>query len=149
MRRIFLRGVPDEAGQLRLGVRYAAADAAARIGGDLSDVVTTAGALRLIVGDVQGKGLDAVHAAAVVLGAFREWAYDAGSLTEIAAHLELSLARQTGGGSSSPRSWLRYPRSATRRPSSIAATRHHCCSTAPGRGSLSHRRQIRRSGWPS
>jgi serine phosphatase RsbU (regulator of sigma subunit) len=98
MRRIFLRGVPDEAGQLRLGVRYAAADTAARIGGDLYDVVTTAGALRLIVGDVQGKGLDAVHAAAVVLGAFRESAYDAGALTEIAAHLELSLARQTGGG---------------------------------------------------
>jgi serine phosphatase RsbU (regulator of sigma subunit) len=98
MRRIFLRGVPDEAGQLRLGVRYAAADAAARIGGDLYDVVTTAGALRLIVGDVQGKGLGAVNAAAVILGTFRASAYDAGSLTEIAEQLELSLARQAPGG---------------------------------------------------
>jgi len=98
MRRVFLRPVPAEAGHLRLGVRYAAADVAARIGGDLYDVVTTAGALRLIVGDVQGKGLGAVHAAAVVLGAFRESAYDAQSLTEIARHLELSLGRQAPDG---------------------------------------------------
>jgi serine phosphatase RsbU (regulator of sigma subunit) len=97
MRRVFLRPAPAEAGRLRLGVRYVAADAAARIGGDLYDVVTTAGTLRLIVGDVQGKGLDAVHTAAVVLGAFREWAYDAGSLTEIADRLELGLARQAPG----------------------------------------------------
>ena len=46
MRRVFLRPVPGEAGRLRLGVRYVAADAAARIGGDLYDVVTTAGATR-------------------------------------------------------------------------------------------------------
>jgi serine phosphatase RsbU (regulator of sigma subunit) len=98
MRRIILRPVPAEVGRLRLGVRYVAADAAARIGGDLYDVVTTAGTLRLIVGDVQGKGLGAVHAAAVVLGAFRESAYDAGSLTEIADRLELSLARQAPDG---------------------------------------------------
>jgi serine phosphatase RsbU (regulator of sigma subunit) len=97
MRRVFLRPVPAEAGQLRLGVRYVAADAAAGIGGDLYDVVTTPGTLRLIVGDVQGKGLGAVHTAAVVLGAFRESAHDAGSLAEIADQLELSLARQAGG----------------------------------------------------
>jgi serine phosphatase RsbU (regulator of sigma subunit) len=98
MRRVFLREVPAEAGQLRLGVRYTAANAAARIGGDLYDVVTTTSAVRLIVGDVQGKGLGAVHAAAVVLGAFRESAYDAGSLAEIAGRLELSLARQAPEG---------------------------------------------------
>lgn len=98
MRRVFLRPVPAESGRLRLGVRYVAADAAAGIGGDLYDVVATAGTLRLIVGDVQGKGLDAVQTAAVVLGAFRESAYDARSLTEIADHLELSLARQAPGG---------------------------------------------------
>jgi serine phosphatase RsbU (regulator of sigma subunit) len=97
MRRVFLRPVPAEAGHLRLDARYAAADVAAGIGGDLYDVVTTPRALRLIVGDVQGKGLGAVNAAAIVLGAFRESAYDAQSLTEIAARLELSLARQAPG----------------------------------------------------
>ena len=97
MRRVFLRPVPGQAGPLRLGVRHVAADAAAGIGGDLYDVVATAGSLRLIVGDVQGKGLGAVHTAAVVLGAFRESAYDAGSLAEIADRLELSLARQVPG----------------------------------------------------
>jgi serine phosphatase RsbU (regulator of sigma subunit) len=98
MQRVFLRQVPAEAGRLRLGVRYVAGDAAARIGGDLYDVVRTAGTLRLIVGDVQGKGLGAVHDAAVVLGAFRESAYDARSLTEVADRLELSLARQAPSG---------------------------------------------------
>jgi len=98
MRRVFLRPVPGEAGQLRLGARYSAADVAARIGGDLYDVVATAGVVRLIVGDVQGKGLGAVHAAAVVLGAFRSSVYDARSLAEIADHLELSLARQAPDG---------------------------------------------------
>lgn len=97
VRRVFLREVPAEAGQLRLGVRYAAADAAARIGGDLYDVVATTGAVRLIVGDVQGKGLGAVHAAGIVLGAFRASAYDARSLSEIADQLELSLSRQAPG----------------------------------------------------
>lgn len=96
-RRVLLREIPVQAGQWRLGVRYVAADAAARIGGDLYDVVPAAGALRLIVGDVQGKGLNAVHTAAVVLGAFRESAYDASCLTEIADRLELSLARQASG----------------------------------------------------
>jgi serine phosphatase RsbU (regulator of sigma subunit) len=98
MQRIFLRPVPAQAGRLRLGVRYVAAEAAAGIGGDLYDVATTAGTLRLIVGDVQGKGLGAVHTASVVLAAFRESAYDAGSLAEIADQLELSLARQVPGG---------------------------------------------------
>ncbi|HUN38084.1 MAG TPA: PP2C family protein-serine/threonine phosphatase [Trebonia sp.] len=98
MRQIFLQPVPAKAGPLRLGVRYASADAAARIGGDLYDVVATAGVVRLIVGDVQGKGLGAVQAAGVVLSAFRYSAYDAASLAEIADHLELSLARQAPDG---------------------------------------------------
>jgi serine phosphatase RsbU (regulator of sigma subunit) len=43
---------------------------------------------------VQGKGLAAVQTAALVLGAFREAAYDAAGLTEIAAQVECSLLRQ-------------------------------------------------------
>jgi serine phosphatase RsbU (regulator of sigma subunit) len=50
--------------------------------------------LRLIIGDVQGKGLSAVQTAATVLGSFRETAYDAPDLAAIAHRIEISLARQ-------------------------------------------------------
>jgi serine phosphatase RsbU (regulator of sigma subunit) len=44
---------------------------------------------------VQGKGLAAVRTAAVVLGAFREAAFDEADLAAIAARIEVSLKYQT------------------------------------------------------
>lgn len=87
-------GVPPRAGRFSFAVRYKSAAPAARIGGDLYEVVVTGETVRLIVADVQGKGLAAVQTAAVVLGAFREAAYEASDLAEIAARMELSLERQ-------------------------------------------------------
>ena len=86
--------VPREVSQVRLAVRYMSAASHARIGGDLYEVVTGRYGTRLIVGDVQGKGLIAVKTAAAVLGAFRETAHDAAGLPVIADRIELSLARQ-------------------------------------------------------
>jgi serine phosphatase RsbU (regulator of sigma subunit) len=57
-------------------------------------VVPALDGCRLIIGDVQGKGLIAVKTAAAVLGAFRECAHDAADLTVIAERIELSLSRQ-------------------------------------------------------
>jgi serine phosphatase RsbU (regulator of sigma subunit) len=96
--RVLLRQVPREVGQLRIAVRYISAAAAARIGGDLYDVVARAGSARLIVADVQGKGLAAVQTAAVVLAAFRESVYDEPDLAAIAAHIERSLDQQAANG---------------------------------------------------
>jgi uncharacterized membrane protein len=93
--RVLLRPVPSEIGPVQLAVRYVSASASARIGGDLYEVVVAAGGMvRLIVGDVQGKGLAAVQTAATVLGAFREAAHDAPDLVRLAARIELSLQRQ-------------------------------------------------------
>jgi serine phosphatase RsbU (regulator of sigma subunit) len=92
---VLLRPVPREAPPLEIAVRYISASAAARIGGDLYEVVSTPQGVRFIIGDVQGKGLPAVGTAAVVLGAFREAAYDAPGLADIAARIELSLLHQT------------------------------------------------------
>ena len=92
--RVLLRPVPTGAGQVDVAVRYISAAAAARIGGDLYEVVVAGEDVRLIVADVQGKGLAAVQTASVVLGAFREAAYDAPDLGEIVARIELSLERQ-------------------------------------------------------
>ncbi|HEV2378140.1 MAG TPA: PP2C family protein-serine/threonine phosphatase [Streptosporangiaceae bacterium] len=94
---VLLRPVPQELGPLGLAVRYISASVGARIGGDLYETVTTSGGLRLIIGDVQGKGLPAVQTAATVLGSFRECAYEATSLAVIAERIETSLARQAMG----------------------------------------------------
>jgi len=91
---VLLRPVPDQTPPLEIAVRYVSASAAARIGGDLYEVISTPRHVRFILGDVQGKGLKAVRTAAVVLGAFREAAFDAAALTEIAARIELSLHHQ-------------------------------------------------------
>jgi serine phosphatase RsbU (regulator of sigma subunit) len=96
--RVLLHQVPRQVGQVQIAMRYISAAAAARIGGDLYDVVSVAGAARLIVADVQGKGLAAVQTAAVVLAAFRESAYDEPDLAAIAAHIERSLEHQAPGG---------------------------------------------------
>jgi len=51
-----------------------------------------------VVGDVRGKGLAAVQTSAVVLGAFREAAYDEGGLEHVAARVDTSVSRQVGEG---------------------------------------------------
>ncbi|MFE6775652.1 PP2C family protein-serine/threonine phosphatase [Streptomyces sp. NPDC057702] len=91
--RVLLRPVPFAAGPLRVAVSYTSAMAEARIGGDLYEVVATPYGVRTIVGDVQGKGLEAVETAAVVLGAFREAAYDEPALTGVGDRLEHALDR--------------------------------------------------------
>jgi hypothetical protein len=91
---VLLRPVPQQVGDVMLSVRYMSAASGARIGGDLYEAVTTRAGLRLIIGDVQGKGLPAVQTAATVLGAFREAAHDAAGLDVITDRIEASLARQ-------------------------------------------------------
>lgn len=95
--RVLLRPVPRSAGHLRVAVSYTSAVAEARIGGDLYEVVASPGGVRAIVGDVQGKGLEAVETAAVVLGAFREAAHDEPDLRSVGARLERVADRELQG----------------------------------------------------
>ncbi|MFJ8073763.1 PP2C family protein-serine/threonine phosphatase [Streptomyces sp. NPDC096176] len=95
--RVLLRPVPRSAGHLRVVVSYTSAVAEARIGGDLYEVVASPGGVRVIVGDVQGKGLEAVETAALVLGAFREAAYDERDLRSVGARLERVADRELQG----------------------------------------------------
>ncbi|MEU9731484.1 PP2C family protein-serine/threonine phosphatase [Streptomyces sp. NPDC048002] len=95
--RVLLRPVPLTAGPLQVAVSYTSAVAEARIGGDLYEVVASPHGVRVIVGDVQGKGLAAVETAAVVLGAFREAAYDEPELVGLGERLERSVARELEG----------------------------------------------------
>ncbi|MFJ9736725.1 PP2C family protein-serine/threonine phosphatase [Streptomyces sp. NPDC101166] len=92
-----LKPVPEVVGPFRAAVRYSAAAAEARIGGDLYALVPTPYGVRLIVGDVRGKGLPAVGTAALVVGVFREAAYDEPDLLAVVGRIERSLARNLGG----------------------------------------------------
>ncbi len=93
---VLLRPVPGQVGSVTTAVRYLSASTGARVGGDLYEVVATPDRVRLIVGDVEGKGLPAIKSAAVVLGVFREAAHDDIDLAGIAARIEASLARELG-----------------------------------------------------
>ncbi|MEV8088301.1 PP2C family protein-serine/threonine phosphatase [Streptomyces nigra] len=91
-----LQPVPSTVGPFQVAVRYSAAAAEARIGGDLYALVSTPYGVRLIVGDVRGKGLPAVGTAALVVGVFREAAHDEPDLLDVVARIERSLARNLG-----------------------------------------------------
>jgi hypothetical protein len=95
--RVLLRPVPRDAGQLRAAVSYTSAVTEARIGGDLYEVVPSPEGVRVIIGDVQGKGLDAVETAAVVLGAFREAAYDEKTLEGVGERVQRAADRTLSG----------------------------------------------------
>lgn len=84
----------DRIGGLHVAARYEAAQADEFVGGDLFAVADTPQGVRLVLGDVRGKGLDAVEAVAVVIGAFREAAEQERSLEGVAQRLERALARE-------------------------------------------------------
>ncbi|WP_372411103.1 PP2C family protein-serine/threonine phosphatase [Streptomyces luteireticuli] len=92
-----LRPVPERIGGLRVAVRYLAAAADARVGGDLYEVLETPCGARLIIGDVRGKGLPAVETAADVLGTFREAAQVEAGLGDVARRLDAAVRRRGGG----------------------------------------------------
>ncbi|GAA2991811.1 PP2C family protein-serine/threonine phosphatase [Kitasatospora albolonga] len=84
---------PDHLGPLRIAVRYQAAQSQAHIGGDFYAVQDTPHGIRLLIGDVRGKGLGAVAAVSVLLGAFREAAEQAADLPALAEQLDHALNR--------------------------------------------------------
>src|SRR6185437_6012037 len=95
--RAVLRPLPPRLGPLGLDVVYVAAAAEAKVGGDLYEAVATVGhGIRVIMGDVRGKGLGAVELATDVLGMFREQAHEACTLGELASRLDAGLGRGLG-----------------------------------------------------
>ncbi|WP_392544278.1 PP2C family protein-serine/threonine phosphatase [Oryzobacter telluris] len=87
--RALLRAMPAAVGPVGFAARYVSATEEARIGGDLYEVVSTPFGTRAIVGDVRGKGLEAVQLAATVLGAFRRAAYSVEDLAGLARELDV------------------------------------------------------------
>lgn len=86
-----LRPLPRRAGPVSIASAYRAADVGTPVGGDLYAVARTAGATRLLIGDVRGKGLGSIGDTELVLGAFRAIAHRRIPLPELVASLEGSV----------------------------------------------------------
>ncbi|MFD7922670.1 PP2C family protein-serine/threonine phosphatase [Streptomyces sp. NPDC059740] len=89
--RAVLPDPPERLGGLRIAAWYVPADREALIGGDLYLVQDTPFGLRVLIGDVRGKGLGAVAAVSMNLGAFRYAADHAPDLPQLVEAMEAAL----------------------------------------------------------
>jgi serine phosphatase RsbU (regulator of sigma subunit) len=86
--RAILAPPPARIGPVTLSARYLSAAQEAQVGGDLYEVVAGPSSVRLLVGDVRGKGLSAVRTATVVLGEFRAAAAGDGDVAHVAREID-------------------------------------------------------------
>ncbi|MGV9210534.1 PP2C family protein-serine/threonine phosphatase [Micromonospora sp. RB23] len=91
-----LRPLGPQIGMLSVAGRYISSTATAEIGGDLYEAIDTPYGVRMIIGDVRGKGLDAVRLASIVLGSYRHVAYERADLRAVVADLDRAVARNVG-----------------------------------------------------
>lgn len=91
-----LRPIGPNVGQLAVAGRYVSASAAADIGGDLYEALDTQYGVRMIIGDVRGKGIDAVRLASIVLGSYRHVVFERSDLRAIVDDLDRAVARSVG-----------------------------------------------------
>jgi phosphoserine phosphatase RsbU/P len=91
--RAILRPLPGTMSGVPVSVDYLSASEQARIGGDLYEAVETPYGLRMVIGDVRGKGLDAVRLAALTLGSFREAAHRETQLRDVASAMHAAVLR--------------------------------------------------------
>ncbi|MFJ2738702.1 PP2C family protein-serine/threonine phosphatase [Streptomyces sp. NPDC087440] len=94
VQRAVLRPLPPLTGGYRVSGFYRAAGSDAQVGGDFYEALETPYGLRLVLGDVCGKGLVAVDATVTLLGAFREAVYREADPVAVAHWMDRSLARR-------------------------------------------------------
>jgi phosphoserine phosphatase RsbU/P len=93
VQRAILRPLPAEFGDVAFASHYRSATKQALVGGDLYDIAMTPYGPRFIIGDVKGKGLDAVDRCAAVLAVFRELAVAETDLVHLAIEMDTRLSR--------------------------------------------------------
>jgi phosphoserine phosphatase RsbU/P len=93
-----LPDVPPALGRYRFSCAYRSAAVESLVGGDMYKVVETDFGVRLLIGDVRGKGLAAISLTAVVLGCFREWAPETGTLKHLVARLNARVVDKAAPG---------------------------------------------------
>ncbi|MFI6062417.1 PP2C family protein-serine/threonine phosphatase [Streptomyces sp. NPDC051286] len=93
LQRQILRPLPILTGQVVAHGVYAPIEEDRLVGGDIYEVVESPYGTRVIIGDVQGKGIAAIGAGFAALGAFREAAIREPTLTGVVDALEDAVAR--------------------------------------------------------
>ncbi len=88
--------LPPEMTGISIAARYRSATREASVGGDLYEIIPTGYGIRVIIGDVRGKGLDAVLLARHVLSAFRRSAVALPALEQVAGEVGRAIAPHLG-----------------------------------------------------
>jgi hypothetical protein len=88
-----LHPLPEVTPQVRVDGVFEPLQEDKLFGGDIYDVADTPFGTRVLIGDVQGKGLSAVGPAFAVVGGFREAAHREPTLTGLVEALETSVVR--------------------------------------------------------
>ncbi|MDT7570162.1 MAG: hypothetical protein QOE05_336, partial [Actinomycetota bacterium] len=91
-----LAPMPERLGAVRLSASYVSAARDALVGGDMYEAIEREGSVRLLIGDVRGKGLEAVRMATVVLGHFRSAAVECDDLATLAQQVDVRLRPYLG-----------------------------------------------------
>lgn len=90
--RAILREPPPRIAHVRIAGAYVSAADEALVGGDLYETALTPFGVRVIVGDVRGKGLEAIGLAARVLSAFRENALQCEAISDLALAIDKDVS---------------------------------------------------------
>jgi hypothetical protein len=91
-----LPSLPPEMTGINIAARYRSATREASIGGDLYEIIPTGYGIRMIIGDVRGKGLDAILLARHVLSAFRRSAVAMPALEHVAGEVSRAIRPHLG-----------------------------------------------------
>lgn len=93
MQREILAPLPQRTAEAVVGGVYEPMHEDKLVGGDVYDVVASPYGTRVLIGDVQGKGLPAIGTAFGIIGAFREAAYREPELSGVVDALESAVVR--------------------------------------------------------
>ena len=88
--------LPPEITGISIAARCRSATPEASAGGDLYEIIPTGHGIRVIIGDVRGKGLDAVLLARHVLSAFRRSAVAVPALEHVAGEVSRAIRPHLG-----------------------------------------------------
>jgi serine phosphatase RsbU (regulator of sigma subunit) len=83
--------LPPEMTGIGIAARYRSATREASVGGDLYEIIPTGHGIRVIIGDVRGKGLDAIMLARHVLSAFRRSAVAMPAMEQVADEVSRAI----------------------------------------------------------
>ncbi|MDA0633532.1 PP2C family protein-serine/threonine phosphatase [Nonomuraea sp. MCN248] len=97
LQRQLVRPLPLRTPHVVVDGAYEPVEEDSTVGGDMYEVADTDHGTRVMIADVQGKGLHAIGAAIALLGAFREAAHREESLIGVVEALETAVARYNEG----------------------------------------------------